>query len=249
MAGGLDMNTEVTLKQPSGNDEVTRGIQKRAIQLLVQFLLLAAILFLSSGRLDWWFAWVYLAIFVAGVAVNSLVLLRINPDLVSERAKQVTSETKRWDKILATIWGLMTGIVSLLVAGLDLRFGWSPQIPLTVQLSALLFHMFGSAFASWALVSNAFFASTVHIQADRGHTVASSGPYRLVRHPGYAGWMVSSIAVVFMLGSLWALIPAAVAVLALIARTALEDRTLHQELPGYEEYAQRVRYRLAPGIW
>lgn len=243
------MNTEVTVKQPPGRDEVTRGIQRRAVQLLVQFLLMAAILFPSSGRLDWWFAWAYLAIFVAGVVANSFVLLRINPELVAERAKQVTSEAKKWDVILAIIWGLMTVIVSLLVAGLDLRFGWSPRMPLIVQLIALLFHMFGSAFSSWALVSNAFFAGTVHIQEDRGHTVASSGPYRLVRHPGYAGWMVSNIAVVMMLGSLWALIPAAVAVLALIVRTALEDRTLREELPGYEEYAQSVRYRLAPGIW
>ena len=245
----MDMNTEITPKHPIDNDEVTLGIRKRAVQLGTQFLVLAAILFLSSGRLDWWFAWAYLGIFVAGVAVNSFVLLRIDPELIAERSKQITPETKQWDKILATVWGLMTGIVSLLVAGLDLRFGWPPQIPLTVQLIALLFHMFGSAFSGWALISNAFFASTVRVQADRGHTVASSGPYGIVRHPGYAGWMVSNIAVVLMLGSLWALIPAIVAVLALIGRTALEDRTLRQELPGYEEYAQRVRYRLAPGIW
>ena len=243
------MNTEVTPKQPTGNDEVTPGIRKRAVQLGIQFLLLAAILFLSSGRLDWWFAWAYLGIFVAGVAVNSFVLLRIDPELIAERAKQITSETKEWDRVLATIWGLMTAIVSLLVAGLDVRFGWSPQVPLAVQLTAMLFHMFGSAFSSWALVSNAFFATTVHVQVDRGHTVASSGPYGLVRHPAYAGWMVSGIAVVLMLGSLWALIPAIVGVLALMCRTALEDRTLRQELPGYEDYAQRVRYRLAPGIW
>ena len=243
------MSRETAPKHPIDHEEVTLGIRKRAVQLGTQFLVLAAILFLSSGRLDWWFAWAYLGIFVAGVAVNSFVLLRIDPELIAERSKQITPETKKWDKILATVWGLMTGIVSLLVAGLDLRFGWPPQVPLTVQLIALLFHMFGSAFSSWALVSNAFFATTVHVQVDRGHTVASSGPYGLVRHPAYAGWMVSGIAVVLMLGSLWALIPAIVGVLALMCRTALEDRTLRQELPGYEEYTQRVRYRLAPRIW
>jgi len=243
------MNTEVTLKQPTGNDEVTRGIQKRAVQLLVQFLFLAAILFLSSGRLDWWFAWVYLGIFVLGVGVNSYVLLRVNPELIAERARQFTPETKKWDRILATLWGLMSVIVALLVAGLDKRFGWSPEMPMTVHLIAMLFYMFGSAFAAWALVSNPFFAGTVRIQTERGHSVASSGPYRFVRHPGYAGWMISNVAVVVMLGSMWALIPAVIAVLALVARTALEDRTLREELPGYEEYAQRVRYRLVPGIW
>jgi protein-S-isoprenylcysteine O-methyltransferase Ste14 len=236
-------------KQSTRNSDVTRGIRKRALQILFQMLLTGGILFLSSGRLDWWFAWVYLVIFVLGVAANSYVLLRINPDLIAERARQFTPETKKWDKILATLWGLMSVIVSLLMAGLDKRFGWSPQIPLAVQLVAMLFHMFGSAFASWAIVSNAFFSGTVRIQEERGHAVCSGGPYRLVRHPGYIGWMISNVAVVIMLGSLWALIPAVIAVVALAARTALEDRTLHEELSGYEEYAQRVRFRLVPGLW
>jgi protein-S-isoprenylcysteine O-methyltransferase Ste14 len=249
MPGGVEMNTVVTPRQPISRDELARGIQKRAGQLLFQFFMMAAILFLSSGRPDWWFAWAYLVIFVAGVLANSLVLLRTDPELIAERAKQITPEAKKSDVILAITWGLMTFIVSLLVAGLDMRFGWSPQMPLIVQFIALLFHMFGSAFSGWALVSNPFFAGTVYVQEDRGHAVVSSGPYRLVRHPGYVGWMVSDIAVVVMLGSLWALMPATVAVLALAARTALEDRTLREQLPGYEEYTRRVRYRLLPGIW
>ena len=243
------MSTHESVKQPTNQTDLTRGILKRAVQVGIQFLILAATLFLSSGRLDWWFAWVYLGLFVLNVGVNSYVLLRINPELIAERARQFTPETKKWDRILATLWGLMSAIVALLVAGLDVRFGWSPQIALTVQLIAMLLHMFGSAFASWALVSNAFFAGTVRIQAERGHTVASSGPYSFVRHPGYAGWMISNVAVVIMLGSLWALLPAVIAVVALVARTAFEDRMLREELPGYEEYAQRVRYRLVPGVW
>jgi protein-S-isoprenylcysteine O-methyltransferase Ste14 len=243
------MSVNETTGQSTSQTELTRGIRRRAVQLGIQLLLLAAILFLSSGRLDWWFAWVYLAIFVLGVAANSFVLLRTNPGLIAERARQFTPETKKWDRILATVWGVMSAIVSLLVAGLDMRFGWSPQIPLPIKLIAMLFYMFGSAFSGWAIVSNAYFSGTVRIQTDRGHAVASAGPYRLVRHPGYAAWMVSDVAVVIMLGSLWALFPALIAVVALVARTALEDRTLREELPGYEEYAGRVRYRLVPGIW
>jgi len=243
------MNREETARQPAGNADVTRGILKRAVQLGIQFLLLAGILFLSSGRLDWWFAWVYLGIFVLGVGVNSFVLLRVNPELIAERARQFTPETKKWDRILATIWGLMSAIVSLLVAGLDKRFGWSPQIPLTVQLIAMLLHMFGSAFAGWALVSNAFFAGTVRIQTERGHAVVSTGPYRIVRHPGYAAWILSGLATPVMLASLWALLPATLAQGALVLRTVLEDRTLREELPGYRDYARKVRHRLVPGIW
>ena len=243
------MSMNQAVKQPANQTELRRGILKRALQIGIQFLILAAVLFVSSGRLDWWPAWVYLGLFVLGVAINSCVLLRIDPELIAERARQFTPETKKWDRVLATLWGVMSGIVALLVAGLDLRLGWSHQIPLMVRLAALVLHMFGSAFASWALVSNAFFAGTVRIQTERGHAVASSGPYRFVRHPGYAGWILSGLAAVIFLGSIWALLPEAIAVVALVARTALEDRTLREELPGYGEYAQRVRYRLVPGVW
>ena len=243
------MSTNESAKQPADQTELTRGIWKRAVQIGIQLLLGAAILFLSSGRLDWWFAWVYLGVFVLAVVVNSFVLLRTNPELIAERARQFTPETKKWDRILATLWGLMSGVVSLMVAGLDKRFGWSPEMPMTVHLIAMLFYMFGSAFAGWALVSNAFFAGTVRIQTERGHAVVSTGPYRIVRHPGYAGWILSGLATPVMLGSLWALVPAALAQGALVLRTALEDRTLRDELPGYQDYARKVRYRLVPGIW
>ncbi len=247
--GRVETRREPRARQPTGSTDVTTGIRKRAIQIGTQFLILAAILFLSSGRLNWWFAWAYLGIFVIGVSVNSFVLLRTHPELIAERARQFTPETKKWDRILATLWGLLSTIVSLLVAGLDVRFGWWPQIPLTVQLAAMLFHMFGSAFADWALVSNAFFAGTVRVQTERGHAVASTGPYRIVRHPGYAGWILSGLATPLMLGSLWALVPAALGQGALVLRTALEDQTLREELPGYEDYARRIRHRLVPGIW
>ena len=99
------------------------------------------------------------------------------------------------------------------------------------------------------MVANAFFVATVRIQTDRNQMVISSGPYRYVRHPGYAGTILLHLAMPFMLNSLWALIPAGLIVLVLIVRTALEDKTLHDELLGYKEYAARVRYRLLPGVW
>jgi protein-S-isoprenylcysteine O-methyltransferase Ste14 len=246
---GVEVNSQESATLPTGNTDVAAGIRKRAIQIGIQFLIFAAILFLSSGRLDWWFAWAYLGIFVAGVSVNSFVLLRTHPELIAERARQFTPETQKWDRVLATLWGLFSTLVSPLVAALDVRFGWSPHLPLIVQLAAMLFHMFGSAFSGWALVSNAFFAGTVRVQTERGHAVASTGPYHIVRHPGYAGWIVSGLATPLMLGSLWALVPAALGQGALVFRTALEDQTLREELPGYGDYARRVHHRLVPGIW
>ena len=99
------------------------------------------------------------------------------------------------------------------------------------------------------MVSNAFFVTTVRIQTERQHTVASGGPYRYVRHPGYLGTLLLHLGVPFMLNSLWAIIPASLFVLVVIVRTALEDKALHAELSGYKEYAERVRYRLLPGVW
>ncbi len=109
--------------------------------------------------------------------------------------------------------------------------------------------MLGFAIFSWAMASNAFFSTVVRVLADRGHTVCSTGPYRFVRHPGYVGAIAQSFSAPLLLGSLWALIPAGLAALFLIVRTALEDRTLHAELDGYRGYAARVRYRLLPGVW
>ena len=215
--------------QSKDKANVTSGILKRAVQLGIQVLLLAAILFISSGRLDWWAAWLYLGIFVMGVVINAAILLRRNPELIAERA-EVKEDTKGWDRVLSLLWGLLSAIGVPLVAGLDMRFGWSSPIPLALRVLAFVLVVLGTAFASWALITNAFFAGTVRIQEERGHTVASEGPYRFVRHPGYSGWILSGLALPLMLGSLWALIPAVLAAGALAVRTAFEDRLLLAEL-------------------
>ncbi len=241
------MNNTTSMEPGTGKPDITRGIMKRGLQIGIQMLITGATLFISSGRLDWWMAWAYLGIQVIGVGVNSFVLMRISPELIAERA-EVRAGTKGWDRILARLWGLAS-LAALLIAGLDMRFGWSPGITPALQVAALLPVVLGFGFSSWALVSNAFFAGTVRIQKERGHTVVSEGPYGYVRHPGYAGWILGGIATPVMLGSLWALFPAALAVLFLVARTSLEDEFLQQELEGYEAYAQVVCYRLVPGLW
>jgi protein-S-isoprenylcysteine O-methyltransferase Ste14 len=137
----------------------------------------------------------------------------------------------------------------LLVAGLDERLGWSPEISLGVQVGGLAVVALGCLLSGWAMLVNRFFSAVVRIQSDRGHSVVSTGPYRLVRHPAYVGGMVVYLATGPALVSLWALVPGLLVTILLAVRTALEDRTLRGELPGYEEYASRVRYRLIPGIW
>jgi protein-S-isoprenylcysteine O-methyltransferase Ste14 len=137
----------------------------------------------------------------------------------------------------------------VIVAGLDHRFGWSPEFPLWLIVLGLILIALGYAFGVWAFVENRFFSSTVRIQTDRGHVVCDSGPYRIVRHPGYAGNILPLLGIVLALGSVWTLIPAAVALIIAVIRTTLEDQTLQEELPGYRDYARRVHYRLLPGIF
>jgi protein-S-isoprenylcysteine O-methyltransferase Ste14 len=135
------------------------------------------------------------------------------------------------------------------IAGLEVRFGWTTGMALPVHIAGLLASVLGYAIFVWAMAANAFFTEGVRIQEERGHTVATGGPYRFVRHPGYAGAILGIVAAPFLLGSWWALVPAALAAGGYVLRTAWEDRTLQDELPGYREYAQRTRYRLVPGIW
>ena len=140
-------------------------------------------------------------------------------------------------------------LISWIVAGLDVRFGWSPDLPDWIQITALVVLQIGSLLGTWAMFSNRFFSSQVRIQTDRGHSVVKEGPYKYVRHPGYAGGLISWLAAPVFFSSWWVIIPAVVVAAASFKRTALEDRTLQEELPGYAEYSQEVKYRLIPGIW
>lgn len=136
-----------------------------------------------------------------------------------------------------------------LIAALDVRFDWSAQVGLAWHLAGAALFAAGPGLTAWAMIANAYFSATVRTQADRGHTVCQSGPYRFVRHPGYVGFALQSLWMPVLLGSWWALIPAAATVVLMIIRTSVEDRTLQAELPGYRECAKSVHYRLVRGIW
>jgi protein-S-isoprenylcysteine O-methyltransferase Ste14 len=178
------------------------------------------------------------------LAVNTSIL---PPELIAERG-QPRENVKGWDKAISGLL-LIPTLGVLVVAGLDERFGWSPALPLAAHLAGLALMVLGQALFTWAMASNKFFSTAVRIQMDRSHTVATGGPYRYVRHPGYVGYIVTVLAVPLILGSLWALIPEGLVTCLFIVRTALEDRTLREELDGYEDYALHVRYRLLPGVW
>ena len=235
-------------RQRQGETNVQGGTRKWIFKNTVFVLILAAIFFVSSGRLDWWMAWVYLAMMVANLGFAVFILLPKYPDLLAERSG-MQEGAKDWDKVIVRFAAVFLPLLMWIVAGLDQRFGWSPPIPFTVQILALAVSVLGNALTFWAMASNAFFSAVVRIQTDRGHTVASGGPYRYVRHPGYVGLIGFDLSAPLALGSLWALIPGALAACLFVLRTALEDRTLQEELDGYRDYSGQVCYRLLPGVW
>lgn len=234
--------------QAERQTDLAAGIRRRMVQVVVTILLQAMVLFLAAGQLVWGWAWAYLALGVAILAVNASLLLSRRPDLVAERGR-MAADAKTWDKWLALLVSAVGPLAILAVAGLDRRFGWSAPLPLWVHLAGLALFATGNGLWSWAMLSNRFFSGLVRVQWERGHTVETQGPYRYVRHPGYVGMIVFELGTPLTLGSLWALVPAAVLVAALVVRTALEDRTLQSELAGYADYARRTRYRLVPPIW
>lgn len=219
------------------------------IQLLIVLVLIPFLPLLISRRWDWWEAWIYAICMIFGFIISRALAARRNPDIIRERAQSMQQEnTETWDRVLAPTVALGSGFIPL-VAGLDKLFAWSPEISLPVTLLSLIIFIAGYTFGIYAFIENQFFSGVVRIQSERGHQVVKSGPYRWVRHPGYAGALINYLATPLLLDSAWAFIPAILVSVALIIRTSLEDRTLQEKLPGYREYSAQVRYRLLPGIW
>jgi len=224
--------------------------QAQWIRLIITYLLIPLVLLVCGWDLGWWQAWIFsLLIFTAGIG-GRIWAERRHPGLTAERQSGESIQgAKAWDKVLAPLMAISLSFPLVIAAGLDHRFGWSPVFPLWLNIIGFILITVGYAFGVWAFIENRFFSSVVRIQTERGHVVCDTGPYRIVRHPGYAGNILPLLGIVLALGSVWTVIPAVVALVIAIVRTALEDQTLQDELPGYREYAQRVRYRLFPGIY
>lgn len=224
--------------------EVKRDIMRRLWQVLVTFVLIALLLFVSAGSLGWLYAWLYLAVYLSILLAGSLTLPL---ELIAERGSK-KANTEQWDPVLSGFITLST-LGLYVVAGLDFRWRWSPPLATGWHLGAIAVFVLGCALVIWAMIANHFFSTTVRLQFERGHVVCSSGPYRYIRHPGYLGMILYNLATPIFLGSLWAVIPALMIAGLFVARTGLEDRTLLQKLPGYEQYATRTSHRLIPWLW
>ena len=228
----------------------TRSFPMRAfVNILLATAITGLIPMIISGDWGWLEAWAYAVLLVLLAAVSRGIAGRRNPDLIADRGRmRGAKDTKPWDMVLAPLH-LIGTVLILGVAGLDRAYGWSPAFSPATKIAAFVIMLLAYGFGSWALVENRFFAGTVGIQKERGHHVVSTGPYRFVRHPGYAGSLLGGSLIPLLLDSARAFVPAILLAIVIVVRTALEDRTLQAELPGYKEFAAKTRYRLLPGLW
>ncbi len=232
------------------DNQMTSKSTSHWIGLIFLYTIIPLILLLCAGDFTWWQAWVFsVLIFSAGIGGRFLAEKR-NPGILAERSNMEKAQSaKPWDKILAPLMAISFSFPLVIVAGLDYRYELTPIFPIWLNIIGLVIIAFGYAFAAWAIIENRFFSTTVRIQKDRGHSVCDSGPYRFVRHPGYAGNLLALVGIILALNSIWTIVPALAALIITIMRTSLEDKTLQEELNGYQAYAKRIKYRLFPGIY
>jgi protein-S-isoprenylcysteine O-methyltransferase Ste14 len=234
-----------------GQEKLAGAIGPRIVlQFLIYVVLLPLVLFIAAGRWNWQAGWIFFGVHVFFTILSRVIPMIKNPELLVERARYAEVEgTSRGSRLMTLIVGLLGPLVLWVIAGLDERFGWSPPVPAAVQGVMLAALVVGYGLGTWAMAVNAFFSAVVRVQEERGQQVVDAGPYRVIRHPAYLGGMLVGPGMAIFLGSYWALIPALLTWIALIMRTRAEDAMLMQNLAGYAQYAQRVRYRLFPGIW
>ncbi len=236
------------MREESDKQIWVAGVEQLLLSSLMLFIQMA-VFFLSAGSLLSFRPWVYFGTAFVHYSVSIAVQCRLSPELVVQRLKRMREGSKRWDEVLMRVSNLMVVIAIPAVAGLDVgRFHWF-DLDVSFVVVGFLLVFVSSVLLNWAMVVNPFFEPTVRIQKDRGHRVIVSGPYRIVRHPGYLAGILFAVSIPFLIGSVFALVPAGVYVVLVAARTYLEDETLQKELDGYSEYAGRTRFRLLPGVW
>ncbi len=223
---------------------MNNDVIRRFLQVLVILVVQLSLVFIAAGtfKLVWVFAFIACSLLI--LIINFIV---IPLDVIKERGSK-KKNVKRWDKIISGL-NAVPGLGIYIVSGLDYRFEWTGPISIWIHMVGLILLLLGSMLFTWSMVSNSFFSTMVRIQDDRDHTVASEGPYKYVRHPGYVGFILMSISTPLVFGSIYALICSLMTMILMIVRTTLEDKTLKNELDGYKAYTSQVKYKLIPYVW
>ncbi|MBZ0298331.1 MAG: isoprenylcysteine carboxylmethyltransferase family protein [Anaerolineae bacterium] len=230
------------------NAQITKWGYNTISKQVFSPIILGVVMFALAGTTDWLWGWVFNVVHLLAWVMMTVVLIRWNPELLNARGKRQAG-AKGWDYVVLMIYGI-AWIVMIVLGALDRRYGWTgPISPVWYVLGNALI-LIGFALTSWAMAVNRNFEVAVRIQDDRGHHVISSGPYRYVRHPGYTGVIIAFyFGMPLALGSWPAAVMALIGLVSIVIRTALEDRTLQKELPGYTEFTRQTRSRLIPRVW
>ncbi|MFX1378422.1 MAG: methyltransferase family protein [Promethearchaeota archaeon] len=223
--------------------KITKSTLLLIVYIVTAFLGLG--LFIPAGTFFWLETWIYLIIFSIFFTTVVLYFDKHDPEMLQKRAKP--KFTEKWDKIVMILMGFGF-FPTFMIPGFERKYGWS-YIPFWVEIIGFIGMTLGLAIIFLVMKENTFLSKSVEIQKDRDHKVITTGPYRLVRHPMYFGFVLFIVFYCLALGSLYSLIPTMLGVAGLIIRTVLEDRMLHEELEGYTEYAQKTKKKLIPLIW
>lgn len=234
----------------SEKPKLTQSGYRRIITIYLAMILNAVLFFAAAGRTDLPRAWAYIivqALIMTFIFILMLIRFPEMAEVVNVRGEMKIP--KLWDKLFALFYALATMVLMPVIAGLDVgRYGWS-QLDLWWMGLGFFLLFFAMFISEWALMENKFFELGVRVQKERGQKVVSSGPYAIVRHPGYIAFIFLYFSFPLIVGSFYALFASLFTALLLVVRTALEDATLQKELEGYVEYTKKTKYRLIPLVW
>lgn len=244
----IGKNHEMTVVEKGTDAQPSRPTWVFIVTIIALWVIFGGGLFALANEMNWPLGWLYFGLFAAGNGVHKASLLIWNPGLLGRRHR-IGSGTKAWDKVWLPSLLLILGAlfyITLRDFSMPLTDLGPPELS---QIIGLTIYVMGLGLFAWASLVNPFFEVSVRIQEEEGHRVVDSGPYAIVRHPGYVGYCAAFLATPLMLPSFWVSLLSLIVALILGIRTTLEDRTLQAELQGYATYASRVRFRLIPGIW
>lgn len=232
----------------SNQVKINKSGRKAILATYIWFLIQALVYYLSVGSVNSFRGLIYFVAAFILTVINSAYMIIVLPGLTNERG-DFKDDSKAIDKLYLSLFILVPIFILPLVCGLEFRVNESYYFGNVLMFVAVVVYFLANAFNLYAMSVNRHFEGTVRIQTDRDHKVISTGPYGIVRHPGYISMIMGVLVVPFMLGSLFGIVPALITVLVIVKRTKYEDDLLKTELEGYKEYANITKYRLIPWIW